>query len=395
MEPHPIPQNVTSFEFHLVGDMTLKQFLYLGAGLGLAYLLYAAAFYAFPIVVLPLICLSVLLGVSFAFLPIFDQPLDHWVKAFFTAVYSPTKGSWGTKYTVQKKLEINDPLLNNRLQLYLSSLGISTNPWENTPQPVIPIRRPVITPLPKTPVVTPPPIDKEIEKTEQKVNIASNTITKAILNIESQQSDKKAGLPSNRELAELVEMAKQAQILQAKIADTEKLIAQMAESSDPAERARVAANLQQLIQQTEDLYHKTSEMSKFTAPVSYTQPQLPPLPQPPKPLSQVQVKAQPVQKMPAIALTSTPNVINGIVSDETGNYLENVITIIHNKEGIPVRALKTNKLGQFVGSTSLPAGVYTITLEKDGYAFQTLQVGLDNAVMAPIMITAGKGGLKP
>lgn len=401
MEPHPIPQNVTSFEFHLVGDMTLKQFLYLGAGLGMAYLLYAAAFYAFPIVILPLICISVLLGVSFAFLPIFDRPLDHWVKAFFTAVYSPTKGAWKTRYTAKKQLDMNNPLLKNRLQLYLSSLGISTSPWENTSQPVIPMGPRVIIPIPKPTITTPPPpINKEIEKTEQKVNIASSVISKAIINIENQQTMQKAGLPSNRELAELVEMARQAQVLQAKIADTEKLIAQMAESSDPAERARVAANLQHLIQQTEDLYHKTSAMSKITAPVSYVQPQLPTPPQPAQPPPKFQVKPLPTvssktlaaQKVPIIALTSTPNVINGIVSDETGNYLENVITIIHNKDGIPVRALKTNKLGQFVGSTSLPAGVYTITLEKEGYSFQTLQVGLDNAVMTPIMITAGKGG---
>ena len=40
MESHPIPQNVTSFEFKLVGDMTLKQFLYLAGGLGMGYLSY-------------------------------------------------------------------------------------------------------------------------------------------------------------------------------------------------------------------------------------------------------------------------------------------------------------------------------------------------------------------
>ena len=33
METHPVPQNISSYEFRLVGDMTLKQFLYLAGGI--------------------------------------------------------------------------------------------------------------------------------------------------------------------------------------------------------------------------------------------------------------------------------------------------------------------------------------------------------------------------
>ena len=40
MDAHPIPQNVTSFQFKLVGEMTLKQFLYLATGMVIAYIFF-------------------------------------------------------------------------------------------------------------------------------------------------------------------------------------------------------------------------------------------------------------------------------------------------------------------------------------------------------------------
>lgn len=369
MEQHPIPQNVTSFEFHLVGDMTLKQFLYLGTGIGTAYLLYAATFYSHPIFALPLIIISSILGVSFAFLPIFDRPLDHWVKAFFEAVYSPTIGFWQVRNGPKQKLAPNDPFLKNRLQLYLASQGMNLNSWDNVPTPAIPRKiSPALTPA------------KKAEEVQQ-INI--NTIRK---------SD--SGIPSSKELTDLVEMAGQAQILQAKIRDTEKLIKQMTSSTKSDELSQASANLQNLISQTEELYRKTSKMNQAITPVFQPQPklqvQIPPLATAnPKVTA---ITAAP-HKETVLVLTSTPNVINGVVSDSTENYAADVIVIIHNKEGIPVRALKTNKLGQFVGSTPLPSGVYTLTLEKEGFIFETLQITLDGSALTPIKIIAKKGGL--
>src|SRR3989344_2149262 len=92
---HPIPQNVTSFQFKLIGDMTLKQFTYLATGSAGAYLLFVFFAHDFPLVAWPLIIVFAILGVAFAFLPIGSRPLDHWLKAFLRAIYSPTKRVWG------------------------------------------------------------------------------------------------------------------------------------------------------------------------------------------------------------------------------------------------------------------------------------------------------------
>ena len=64
------------------------------------------------------------------------------------------------------------------------------------------------------------------------------------------------------------------------------------------------------------------------------------------------------------------------------------MAVIYDKEGLPVRALKTNKLGQFTGSTPLPNGVYTLELEKDNFTFDVLQIELTGQVLPPLLITA-------
>ena len=33
MKEHPIPQDITNYRFHIIGSMTLKQFLEIGAGI--------------------------------------------------------------------------------------------------------------------------------------------------------------------------------------------------------------------------------------------------------------------------------------------------------------------------------------------------------------------------
>ena len=65
-----------------------------------------------------------------------------------------------------------------------------------------------------------------------------------------------------------------------------------------------------------------------------------------------------------------------------------MVAVIYDKEGLPVRALKTNKLGQFTGSTPLPNGTYTLEVEKDNFRFDVLQIELAGDILPPLQITA-------
>lgn len=92
MQQHPVPQNVTQYQFRLVGDMTLKQFLELLGGILLAYLFYASNLVF--IFKWPLALLSVFMGIALAFFPIEDRPLDQWVTNFLKSIYQPTRFIW-------------------------------------------------------------------------------------------------------------------------------------------------------------------------------------------------------------------------------------------------------------------------------------------------------------
>jgi hypothetical protein len=186
-------------------------------------------------------------------------------------------------------------------------------------------------------------------------------------------------LPSSQELNQLVEMAKQIQQLRSKIGETEKQIndLKVAAANSGNTNAYVKQsqeafdNLHNLIKETENIYSKNAKLAKKAAKM-----RIPKI-----------VEAKPSSVVHQIALTSLPNVINGMVIDSKGIYLDGVIVIIHNKDGLPVRALRTNKIGQFTGATPLPNGLYTLSIEKEGLEFDVLQITLNGEVIAPIQVT--------
>lgn len=100
MEQHAIPQQISSYQFRLVGDMTLKQFFQLAGGCLVSLLFYASSLPA--IVKWPLIIFFALLGVALAFLPFEERPLEKWIIAFFKSIYSPTMFAWAKTSTPEK-----------------------------------------------------------------------------------------------------------------------------------------------------------------------------------------------------------------------------------------------------------------------------------------------------
>lgn len=335
MDTHPIPQNVTSFQFRLIGDMTLKQFMYLAFGLGVAYVNFVFVSTSLPLIAWPMIISSSFLGIAFAFLPVAERPLDYWLASFLKAVYSPTKRVWSK---AGKNYDEN-ALFIKRLDLY------ARNHFTTPPAVVIPkiqpqIARPLAAPTATQP--TPP----------------------------STQA------PTTEELSKTVELAKQAQSLQMQIVQTQKKLDTLRQGGTMEEVNQILTGLHQLVGQA-------SQIKQQLAAVTHEAP-LPTAP------TEVQVVTAPRPKPTQIILTSTPNVINGIVTDAANNYLEAVVVVIYDKDGLPVRALKTNKLGQFSGATPLPNGRYTVQLEKDNLSFDALQITLAGNVLPPLMISAKK-----
>ncbi len=90
-------------------------------------------------------------------------------------------------------------------------------------------------------------------------------------------------------------------------------------------------------------------------------------------------------------LPQTPkssNLLVGMAQDRDGKILESVIVEIRSSQGIPVRALKTNRLGQFLTVTPLPNDTYEIESEKEGYTFDIIKIELSGQPVPPIEIRA-------
>lgn len=351
MEAHPVPQNVTSFEFRLIGDMTLKQFAYLAIGAGIAYLFFVFLAIPAPFLAWPVIVISSFLGVAFAFIPIASRPLDHWTVAFLKAIYSPTKRSWQK----QGKTYTNNPLFKQRLNVFLSSQTI-TSTQVNLSQ-LSAAKAPI--PYQSSPIQQPP---QHISPPESSLQ----------------------NLPSAKDLEETVKLAKEAQTLQVKILESQRELGRIkSEAKSPSVDVKT---------QTEQFNDVFSNLQKLIVEAEQTKKELADITKEPEPPASVKVTvvAAPKQKQTQLTLTSFPNVINGIISDSLGNYLDGVVVVIHDKDGLPVRALKSNKLGQFTGSTPLPNGTYTIELEKDNLSFDILQIQLEGKVLPPLKIEAKK-----
>lgn len=126
IQQHPLPQDISSYRFRLIGDMTLKQFASLAVCVILAIISYSFPlpfFFKYPIVFTLL-----LLGVGMAFVPVQGRSLDIWLIAFIKSIYSPTQYSWkktpvstsGTETAVPTKennLAVAQPVTNARIEI--------------------------------------------------------------------------------------------------------------------------------------------------------------------------------------------------------------------------------------------------------------------------------------
>ena len=111
MEQHPIPRQITSFEFKLIGFMTLHQFIYLLVFIPSGFAVYKLIPIPFVNILIGFMISSI--GVLLAFLPINDRPLDVFIKNLFKRLTSPTqymyKKSNHPLYFLNNLYFVNDP----------------------------------------------------------------------------------------------------------------------------------------------------------------------------------------------------------------------------------------------------------------------------------------------
>lgn len=111
MDQHPIPRQITSFEFKLIGFLTIKQFIYLVISIPIGILI----FYTFPVPILNFFLglIVALVGVAFAFIPINDRPMEVWIRNLIKRLSSPTQYFFKKQnpaiYFLKNLIFTNDP----------------------------------------------------------------------------------------------------------------------------------------------------------------------------------------------------------------------------------------------------------------------------------------------
>jgi hypothetical protein len=203
-------------------------------------------------------------------------------------------------------------------------------------------------------------------------------------------------VPKPADLKKTVELAREAQETQSKILKIEKQLEQIkATVAQPGADAKfyidqfqsLLTDLQKLNDHASGTAHDLAVLANVPPQPAQAVPAAAPLASTPQP---VQAPVAAPKNVPSVTLTTFPNVVNGVVTDSQGNYVEGAIVVAHDKQGLPVRALRSNKLGQFVAATPLSVGVYTIVVEKDNMVFDKVAVELKNEIMPPILVAAKK-----
>lgn len=341
-EQHPIPQQISSFQFRLVGDMTIKQFFQVAIGAVIALLIYATGL---PnIIKWPLIFISFGGGAAFAFLPLEDRPLALWIFSFFKSIYSPTLYTWKkaaklpqffqseTKAVVAKlppvptlkptaiKKTPHEDKLEEKEKSFLSKIIYLSHAPAAPAQPASTIATGVA------------PVFKSV-KPKAKKPLPKKPSTKLKTGVVV-PSESAVSIPHDEKAKKAVPEKPKEEV-----------------SVQPASTTPVSPILRKGV----SVQGKQAEFSQDAAP--------------PIPPTKV-------------------NVIVGQVVDPDGKIVEGAILEIKDEEGRPVRALKTNKLGHFMIATSLLDGRYTILAEKNGLVFEPISFDAKGEVIPPIAIWA-------
>lgn len=492
MEQHPVPQNISTFEFKLFGNLTIRQFFTLIVPSTIAGLIF---FSKSPTIVrYPL---SVVIGAGGAFValvPVNGRPFDKWLVSFIKAILAPTQRIWTKEKNLPDFLTVviapppveekipeaitaqgrerlnaylaslpqkNESPLDRKEEIAIQRLNMDTENeqegklpppiiWStpNTSQPQIlkgsdsyvptpitinqqespfvpnPLTRTKISQHAKPFVI--PGVEKRLEeKTEivekphaPRAHLASET-NFAVDNIFPVHTGSQIRMitgvgrtrvrklhfapPPGFDLSNMpVRGEKRFEVSD----ELKKRYAQAEDIVNAAFAFNQAPPAHVNIQPEEPLF-QPQKVSRDPKPIRYTPKIKPTLTKPILVEPEVTKKEDADSKIAVtnnkpisaqgqqastnaniVPLTNKPNILSGLITDTAGNPLAGAVLIVRDSNGIPVRALKTNKLGQFLSLTPLTTGTYTLEIESTHANFKPQTLNLTGEILMPLEIKA-------
>ncbi|NTV30660.1 hypothetical protein HGA91_01595 [candidate division WWE3 bacterium] len=142
---------------------------------------------------------------------------------------------------------------------------------------------------------------------------------------------------------------------------------------------QITQQLNQQVQETQSRANQIKQLEEFLNEAILNTAHTPPTPETVKTAQFMNPNEIPV-------LTQKPNAVNGVVKDQNGRLLPDMVVMIKDAANHNLRAMKSNKLGQFVVTTPLVNGQYYIEVSKPGFTFAVVEVKLDGGILPPIEV---------
>lgn len=373
MKEHPIPQDITSYRFHIVGNMTLKQFLEIAVGIVLAIIMYKTGLPG--IIKWPFVVLFAGVGAGAAFLPIAERPLDHWILTYFKVMFKPTKFYWHkipkvpdlfsyqpNENASNDSPEINiAPLKRKRVGEYVASIPANKEKGDEELEKVSDVLKYFNQPAVETVAFVPQkPITNKVANLAKLLD-QQDQVTKTPPN--------KTGSPS---------LSKNMHDQSGSVVVRHNQV--LSFSSKKEEKESTQQQLTNNEQATPQVFFDAQTLEKTT-------PQLTPTPA---------TVAQPIEgelgagvfntKLPFPQNPTQPNLLVGMVLNQRDEMIPGAILEIKNQSGRVERAIKSNALGQFFVTTPLKPNTYTITVEAEGYSFEPFVFATNNTILPPLEV---------
>lgn len=396
---HAVPQNIMDVQFKLIGDLTMRQFFYLLIFFVIAYLAFISsipALFRWPIIII-----SIGLGLGFAFVPLEDRGLDEWIVSFFKAVYGYNQMIWkkepappsaflyeSLSFVKQEMITLAPTSSRRKLEKYLEySPDTVEDPLDIPEQkyiqmvraafkPVVDVTATTNIPLPdispvkvskvKTPIIskTPP---KDIRAASPRTDIAKKPFQRDDTFLKPITPDRHSG----RKFTNLVSSSGSI-VLPIK---GEQIIMHP-EETDGKEAMVKAEQLKVFMKRAKDSVPSVQVKQKAGLPTA--------------PNAEIVTQTNAIDSATAeIAAPTVPNVLVGGIKNSRGTGIPEVMLIIKSPKEGPIRAIKTDALGNFSISTPLQNGKYQIETDINsvtGFTFDIISFEAKGGIISPIRI---------
>lgn len=381
MDNHPIPQDITGFQFKLIGDMTIKQFAYLATGSVLAWIIFSLPVSFF--IKLPFTTIFLVFGVSFAFFSIEGRPVDTMIINFIKAAFSPTQ-------FVYQKMALQNATISTPVSEAASASAEASAPKNKLDQREFDFFKMLSQLLPSSSGHT---VDAPDVAAHSLPHIISAQVTDEEKKKTIQQTQDGEEQKKEEPTPQLEVLVEQSQILQQELEKAK-------EEEKKDEGSKLYETAHEKVLELETLLNNTvSEKQSLEKELMELRKQLgekkeeiykPSVAQAiPQETKNVRMVSNELGKSVGLPIAPEfPNVISGIIKDPRGNPLPNILVEVKDKEGNPVRAFKTTPLGQFSASTPLANGDYTVEFEDPNAKnkFDTVGFSVDGNIILPIEV---------